>query len=199
MAGDSKVGKTCLVARLVRPDKPHKDDCCATVGLEFDTHTLHTPWAGPARAQLWDVSGGERFSRLLLPTHFRKAKGVILVYNITDLKSFESLSQRWMPRLQDHVPQENVVKILVGNKSDLKSQREVPKEKALQFCKDHGFDEMFEASAASGENVVSMFQTAINMVHERAVMRHENSRRFMLLLKNSHLVVNQRYSRKHTG
>merc|ERR1712187_1088389 len=81
-----------------------------------------------------DTAGQERFARVLLPTYFRKAKGVILVYDITNAKSFESLSERWMTQLNDHASSDDLAKLLVGNKSDLDASREVSKEKAEQFC-----------------------------------------------------------------
>merc|ERR1740130_2516705 len=105
------------------------------MGIEFDTQMLDTPQGHKVKAQIWDTAGQERFARVLLPTYFRKAKGVILVYDITNAKSFESLSERWMAQLHDHSNADELAKLLVGNKSDLETQREVSTEKAQQFVK----------------------------------------------------------------
>jgi len=165
--GDSGVGKTSLVARLTNPDRPLNHDISATMGIEFDTQMLDTPH-GKVKAQIWDTAGQERFARVLLPTYFRKAKGVILVYDIANAKSFESLSERWMAQLQDHASSDDLAKLLVGNKSDLESSREVSTEKAQQFCQEYGM-EMLETSAKSGENVLRAFEKLIGIVHDRAL------------------------------
>mmetsp|Transcript_19748 Transcript_19748/g.55123 ORF Transcript_19748/g.55123 Transcript_19748/m.55123 type:complete len:243 (+) Transcript_19748:65-793(+) len=167
MLGDSGVGKTSLVARLTNPDRPLNHDISATMGIEFDTQMLDTP-QGKVKAQIWDTAGQERFARVLLPTYFRKAKGVILVYDITNAKSFESLSERWMAQLNDHSNADDLAKLLVGNKSDLESSREVTQEKAMAFCQEYGM-EFLETSAKSGDNVLAAFEKLIGIVHDRAL------------------------------
>jgi len=174
MLGDSGVGKTSLVARLTNPDRPMNHDISATMGIEFDTQMLDTEH-GKVKAQIWDTAGQERFARVLLPTYFRKAKGVILVYDITNAKSFESLSERWMSQLHDHASSDDLAKLLVGNKSDLDPSREVPLEKAQQFCAEHGM-EMLETSAKNGENVLQVFEKLIGIVHSRALEAQQKSK-----------------------
>jgi len=167
MLGDSGVGKTSLVARLTNPDRPMNHQIGATMGIEFDTQMLDTEH-GKVKAQIWDTAGQERFARVLLPTYFRKAKGVILVYDITNAKSFESLSERWMTQLNDHASSDDLAKLLVGNKCDLESSREVSREKAEQFCIEYGMN-MLETSAKSGENVLKAFEELIGIVHNKAL------------------------------
>ena len=167
MLGDSGVGKTSLVARLTNPDRPMNHDISATMGIEFDTQMLDTP-QGKVKAQIWDTAGQERFARVLLPTYFRKAKGVILVYDITNAKSFESLGERWMAQLQDHASTEDLAKLLVGNKSDLEASREVSEQKAQAFCQEYGMQHL-ETSAKSGDNVLVAFETLVGLVHDRAL------------------------------
>lgn len=160
------------VARLTNPDRPLNHDISATMGIEFDTQMLDTAH-GKVKAQIWDTAGQERFARVLLPTYFRKAKGVILVYDITNQKSFESLSERWMAQLNDHASADDLAKLLVGNKSDLEASREVSKEKAQQFCQQYGM-ELLETSAKSGQNVLASFEKLIGIVHDRALAASKN-------------------------
>lgn len=161
-----------IVARLTNPDRPLNHDISATMGIEFDTQMLDTPH-GKVKAQIWDTAGQERFARVLLPTYFRKAKGVILVYDITNAKSFESLLERWMVQLNDHAAADDLAKLLVGNKNDLEASREVSREKAQQFCQQYGM-EMLETSAKSGENVLQAFEKLICIVHDRALSANRN-------------------------
>lgn len=172
LLGNSGVGKTSLVARLTNPDRPLNHDISATMGIEFDTQMLDTP-QGKVKAQIWDTAGQERFARVLLPTYFRKAKGVILVYDITNAKSFENLADRWMTQLNDHAASDDLAKLLVGNKSDLSANREVSHDKALQFCQEYGM-EMIETSAKTGDNVLEAFQKLVSTVHEQALAANKN-------------------------
>eukprot|EP00558_Chaetoceros_sp_UNC1202_P002914 CAMPEP_0197234682 /NCGR_PEP_ID=MMETSP1429-20130617/2373_1 /TAXON_ID=49237 /ORGANISM="Chaetoceros sp., Strain UNC1202" /LENGTH=174 /DNA_ID=CAMNT_0042693149 /DNA_START=193 /DNA_END=717 /DNA_ORIENTATION=+ len=144
------------------------------MGIEFDTQMLDTDH-GKVKAQIWDTAGQERFARVLLPTYFRKAKGVILVYDITNAKSFESLSERWMTQLNDHASSDDLAKLLVGNKNDLEASREVSREKAEQFCAEYGMD-MLETSAKSGENVLKAFEKLIGIVHDNALEASNKNR-----------------------
>jgi len=174
MLGDSGVGKTSLVARLTNPNAPLNHDISATMGIEFDTQMLDTPH-GKVKAQIWDTAGQERFARVLLPTYFRKAKGVILVYDVTSAKSFESLGERWMAQLHDHANSDDLAKLLVGNKCDLEDTREVTKEKAQMFCAEYGM-ELLETSAKSGVNVLQSFERLITIVHERNLAARSGGR-----------------------
>ncbi|GMI54972.1 hypothetical protein ScalyP_jg3590 [Parmales sp. scaly parma] len=166
MLGDSGVGKTSMVAKLCNPDKPMNTNIPATMGIEFDTRVLNTP-SGKVKAQLWDTAGQERFARVLLPTYFRKAKGVILVYDVTSLRSFESLGERWMIQMKDHMRKEQLCMLLVGNKSDL-DDKEVSTEVAETFAAAHGM-QLIETSARTGENIKLAFEQLVTQVHEKSL------------------------------
>merc|ERR1712194_768928 len=86
----------------------------------------------------------------------------------TNAKSFESLSERWMTQLNDHASSDDLAKLLVGNKCDLEASREVPRDRAEQFCAEFGM-EMLETSAKSGENVLKAFEKLIGIVHNKAL------------------------------
>lgn len=80
------------------------------------------------RAQIWDTAGQERY-RAITNAYYRDAVGALLVYDITSAKSFESIEEKWRRELMDNAD-ENIVLLLVGNKSDLENRREVPFEMA---------------------------------------------------------------------
>jgi len=120
-------------------------------------------------------SGERTIARVLLPTYFRKAKGVILVYDIAKAKSFESLSERWMTQIDDHASSDYLGKLLVGNKSDLDANREVTRKKAENFCREYGM-EMLETSAKSGQNVLKAFEKLIGIVHNEALQARSKSK-----------------------
>jgi len=104
----SGVGKTSMVAKLMNPEKEMTNYIPATMGIEFGTQVMNTASSGRVKAQLWDTAGQERFARVLLPTYFRRAKGVILVYDITSARSFESVGERWMKQMEEHTKVEDL-------------------------------------------------------------------------------------------
>ncbi len=73
----------------------------------------------------WDTAGQERF-RTNATSNYRGAHGIIVVYDVTDVKSFNNVKQ-WLHEI-DRYASENVNKLLVGNKSDLTSKRAVTAE-----------------------------------------------------------------------
>ena len=68
------------------------------------------------KAQIWDTSSLERFKALTV-LHFRKALGFLIVYDVTNRKSFD-IAQNWLQTILDQV-EEDVCFMLVGNKVDL--------------------------------------------------------------------------------
>ncbi len=126
LIGDSGVGKSSLLLRFVNDSFTRT--YISTIGIDFKLKMIEQE-GQKVKMQIWDTAGQERFARVLLPTYFRKAKGVILVYYITNAKNFESLSERWMIQLNEHASSDELAKLLVGNMSDLEGSREVPREK----------------------------------------------------------------------
>ncbi|XP_007937646.1 ras-related protein Rab-44 [Orycteropus afer afer] len=145
--GDSNVGKTSFLHLL------HHDSFAtgltATVGVDFRVKTLLVDNKHFA-LQLWDTAGQERYhsmTRQLL----RKADGVVLMYDITDQKSFTNV-RYWMDCLQDS-GSDNVVTLLLGNKMDCEEERQVPTEAGRQLAKELGVS-FEECSAALGHNIL---------------------------------------------
>ena len=83
------------------------------------------------KMEIWDPAGSERY-RSLVQTFFRGLHGVIYAYDITDRASYDSLKSYWIEHLASkQVIRQDVLKLLVGNKSDLApSKRAVPFEEA---------------------------------------------------------------------
>lgn len=69
-----------------------------------------------------DTAGLERF-KTITSSYYKGAHGIILVYDITDRESFSGI-QNWMAEVEKYA-NDNVTRILVGNKSDLESSRAV--------------------------------------------------------------------------
>ena len=66
--------------------------------------------------QIWDTAGHERY-RSMTDSYYRQARGVVIVFDLTNNKSFEDL-QNWLHFIKLKAG-EDIPKILVGNKCDL--------------------------------------------------------------------------------
>lgn len=121
LVGNSAVGKSSLLMRFA--DDIFTDNFLPTIGVDFKIRTIESS-GSIVKLQMWDTAGQEKF-KTITSAYYKGAHGVILTYDITDRKSFVDL-QNWLSEI-DKYSKENVVKILVGNKNDLESQREVSK------------------------------------------------------------------------
>jgi len=143
---DSNVGKTGLLTRFVRNEFNFQSK--PTIGVDFFSKTLNV-LGKKVRAQIWDTAGQERF-RAFSSTYFQGANGAILVYDVTNRDSFESIPG-WLEELDKHICLEETVLMLVGNKTDLDQLRQVRIEEAKEFAKQAGMFFM-ETSAKEGGN-----------------------------------------------
>lgn len=107
------------------------------------------------KLQIWDTAGQERF-RTITSSYYRGAHGIIVVYDVTDLESFNNVKQ-WLNEI-DRYACENVNKLLVGNKCDLVSKKAVEYETAKEFA-DKLEIPFLETSAKAATNVEKAFLT----------------------------------------
>lgn len=149
--GDQSVGKTSLLSRFMydKFDTQYK----ATVGIDFMSKTMYLP-DRTIRLQLWDTAGQERF-RTLVPAYIRDSNVAVVVYDVTDAKSFEAAS-KWIEDVQAERQGQALI-ALVGNKCDLADQRVVSKEEGEEKARSVGA--LFkETSAKQGYNVKPLFK-----------------------------------------
>jgi Ras-related protein Rab-18 len=115
------------------------------------------------KATIWDTAGQERF-RTLTSSYYRGAHGVLLVYDVTRPETFRNLSQ-WLNEIEMYSPGggKHVVKLLVGNKSDLESDRAVSTAEGEAWARSKGML-FLESSAKSGDAVRSVFEEVVTKV-----------------------------------
>ncbi|XP_002667614.6 EF-hand calcium-binding domain-containing protein 4B [Danio rerio] len=163
LVGNSSVGKTSLLRRFC-------DDCfhsgtCATVGIDYSVKTLSVDNSQIA-LQMWDTAGQERY-RSITKQFFRKADGVVVVYDITNEQTFTAVRQ-WLASVQEGAG-EDIPIMLLGNKTDLDSQRVIPLGLGEKLAKD--FQLMFyECSAFSNHNVTD------SMIHMARILKEQEDR-----------------------
>lgn len=118
------------------------------------------------KLQIWDTAGQERF-RTITTSYFRGAQGILLVYDVTDRRSFESI-RNWVGQIQQHADV-HVNKILIGNKCDMTPQRVVTTEEGQSLANDFGI-QFFETSAKNDVNVEKSFVTIAREVKNRMLV-----------------------------
>ncbi|XP_069041597.1 uncharacterized protein [Lepisosteus oculatus] len=150
LIGDSGVGKTCLIIRFAEDN--FNSTYISTIGIDFKVKTVEVQ-GKKVKLQVWDTAGQERF-KTITTAYYRGAMGIILVYDITDEKSFENI-QNWMKSIKENASA-GVSRMLLGNKCDIEAKRKVSKETGEKLAKDHGI-RFFETSAKSSINVEEAF------------------------------------------
>jgi Rab family protein len=163
LVGEAAVGKTHLLSRYIKGTLPKNPT--STIGVEFATRTVPLETGGTVKAQIWDTAGQERY-RAITSAHYRRAVGALLVYDITNEKSFQAV-KRWMEELRDHA-EPDIVIMLVGNKIDLCDRnpeaRKIPRELGEKFAKEHGL--MFhETSAITVVKVKEAFEELLQNIY----------------------------------
>ncbi|XP_036891814.1 ras and EF-hand domain-containing protein [Sturnira hondurensis] len=153
LAGDAAVGKSSFLMRLCKNE--FRGNTSATLGVDFQMKTLIVDGERTV-LQLWDTAGQERF-RSIAKSYFRRADGVLLLYDVTCEKSFLNVRE-WVDMIEDATT-ENIPIMLVGNKADLRDtaaaegQKCVPGYFGEKLAMTYGA--LFcETSAKDGSNVV---------------------------------------------
>uniref|UniRef100_A0A8D3C658 Calcium release activated channel regulator 2Ab n=1 Tax=Scophthalmus maximus TaxID=52904 RepID=A0A8D3C658_SCOMX len=146
LVGNSSVGKTSLL-RSFCEGRFHAATT-ATVGVDYSVKTLTLDNMQIAM-QLWDTAGQERY-RSITKQFFRKADGVVVMYDVTVEESFKAV-QPWLVNVQEAAG-EGIPVLLLGNKMDMDGEREVSFKDAEQLAHENKVM-FFEVSAYTGKNV----------------------------------------------
>ncbi|KAG4304752.1 hypothetical protein PORY_001805 [Pneumocystis oryctolagi] len=162
LIGDSGVGKSCLLLRF--SEDSFTPSFITTIGIDFKIRTIELD-GKRIKLQIWDTAGQERF-RTITTAYYRGAMGILLVYDITDEKSFNNV-KLWVSNIQQYAS-ENVNKILVGNKCDWEERRVISEEQGQNLAQEYGIP-FLETSAKSNINVDNVFFSLARDIKKRLV------------------------------
>lgn len=163
--GDSGVGKTCMLRRFT--ENEFAPSHISTIGVDFKMKTLDIDGI-KVRVQIWDTAGQERY-QTITKQYYRRAQGIIFVYDITDEPSFQHIA-KWASDVDEYAP-DKVQRILVGNKADEELRRQVMKDQGSKLAENFGMD-FFETSASTSSNISEAFVRVTELVlqaHKRDV------------------------------
>ena len=157
LLGDSSVGKTCFLKRYT--DDTFQDAYLSTIGFDFKFKTVTLKSGKQVRVQLWDTAGQERF-RTIAKSYYKGAHGIILMYDVTHQKSFDSM-KKWLIQIKEEASSKVCI-ILVANKID-SEERVISKEDGQALAKSYNLN-IFESSAKENINVSEAFQDVVEGV-----------------------------------
>ena len=164
LLGDSTVGKTCFLLRYT--DDTFLDLHMATIGLDYRLKTMILDDQRIVKVQLWDTAGQDKF-RAITRNYYKGARGIILIYDITNIKSYENI-KKWINEIKEEIS-EKVTIVLIGNKIDNEGERKISKEQGEKLANDYNVA-FFETSAKTGqginESVFYLVQKIVDADHE---------------------------------
>ena len=160
LIGDTSVGKTNILSKYLTDEFDAKSK--ATVGVEFGVKNFKIE-NNIVKVQIWDTAGEERY-RSITNAYYKGAKGSLLVYDITNKKSFENV-EKWISDLKANAD-EDISMILLGNKTDLEDKRVVTTEEGKNKAEFYNLTFM-ETSALNGNNIQEAFNELIMDVYKR--------------------------------
>ena len=162
IVGESGVGKSCLLIRFT--EGIFIENYISTIGVDFKIRTIKQD-NKTIKLQIWDTAGQERF-RAITKSYYHGSHGIVIVYDISDRKTFDKIPD-WMEQIKQSDDNEDSCKILIGNKCDLASSREVKIEEGEELARHYDIPFM-ETSAKDSLNVDNLFHTMAIAMKEKA-------------------------------
>ena len=179
--GNSGVGKSCLTLKATKDI--FQENFVSTMGFQF--YSFHVKINQKVfKLQIWDTCGQEIY-RSLITNFYRTAALAIIVYSVTDKKSFEE-TEIWLKQVKLNADP-NCKIFLIANKVDL-PEKVVSSEDGLNLKKEHGFECYMETSAKTGVNVKELFVNCAlalykelpKYIKEKEILENENGNTFNL-------------------
>jgi len=173
LVGDAGIGKSSLVHRFT--ENTHSQGHVPTIGVDFKIRTVAVDGRS-VKLHLWDTTGNERF-RSITTAYYRAAHGIAICFDTTDAKTFERIGG-WFEAVEQFASS-GVRPFLIGTKSDLTEQRQVPAEAAARLAASRGLSYV-ETSSLRDENVQAAFESITREMARRqakmASQRRDNQR-----------------------
>jgi len=156
LAGAKNVGKSSLIARYC--DNTFSEDMKATIGVDFKRKVVNIKGEKKEISldlNIWDFGGEERY-RTLFDSYANGASAALILFDTTSKKSLHDI-KNWVKIIEENA-YEDVVKIIIATKIDLKDKREVSKAEADKLCDEFNWcTDIISTSAKTGENVEKAF------------------------------------------
>jgi Ras-related protein Rab-1A len=164
LVGNSGTGKSSLLLKYT--DNSFTNVYLSTIGVDFKIKTINVDGA-TVKLQMWDTAGQERF-RTITSSYYRGADAVLVVYDVNDKRSYDGIND-WLKET-DTYASPDIIKILIGNKSDLEGHREVEYSESKKFAESLGMA-LVETSAKKGTNIDFLFMMIARSIKDKVASR----------------------------
>ncbi|CAL8138559.1 unnamed protein product [Orchesella dallaii] len=132
LVGDSGVGKEDIFDKF--DENALKPTFISSICTDFNIRTIELE-DKKIKLQLWNTAGHERY-KSITNAYYRGAMGIMLVYDITNEKSFENI-KNWIKNIKDHA-EPDLQMMILGNKCDKNDKRVVSKERGEKLALEYG-------------------------------------------------------------
>ena len=160
--GNSAVGKTSFLMKYI--DNSFTLTYTTTLGVDFKQKKIKLKDGRDVRLRIFDTAGQERFKAVSV-SFIKKADGVILMYDISDIESFEAV-ENWIKSIRE-IGKEKLPIILVGNKCDLSDDKRQVSLKEGQDKANEFNIPFYETSCKEGINIKEVFEKLIDDIIEK--------------------------------
>ena len=189
--GDHEVGKSSIIRMFV--EKKFTEDYRATIGLNVLTHTFEF-FGNEIGATIFDL-GAQNYFRRFRKVYYSGAQAAFIVFDLTNQESFSSVLN-WYQELKDFTADEEIPIVIVGNKSDLSTERQINYKDGVKLANKLSENETIklsyiETSALTGENV----EDAFNLISYHYVMKSkeiEDERRHDILYERIASIIRKK-------
>ena len=130
------------------------------MGVDFFPKTFQLSDGSIINCLIYDTAGQERY-KAITETYYKRADAVLLVYDISDQKSFKEIKDYYCPNIKEFC-KKNIPIILLGNKADMENKRQVPIEDGVKLAVNENF-KFKETSCLKNENVAGAFEALVEM------------------------------------
>ena len=181
--GDQAVGKSSILIRYT--EDTFSQNMIGTAGVDFKKKIVDMN-NKQIKVLIYDSAGHERFQKIT-KNFYNGAKGIILVYNINEKKSFDNL-QKWVETIQINADNDCEV-LLVGNKIDL--EKNVLTEEGVKISTDYK-THFIETSAKTGENIDKAFTILLTAIMIKELNRVSTEKKIVDNIKIDNVKVKEK-------
>ena len=146
LIGESGIGKTCIISQFINNTFDSEQVTSSTA--QFKRKVMEFADGKKLTFDVWDTAGQERY-RSMTRNFYKDAEVAILVYDITDPKSFEEMKNYWYKQIQEY-GLKDVIYAVAANKSDLYEEQQVKDEEGEEFAK--SIKAIFSSTSAKNDS-----------------------------------------------
>ena len=173
VAGSKGVGKSSLISRYV--DDIFNEKTLQTIGVAFKRKEIQIKENLKVELNIWDFGGEEKY-RILFPAYVNGATASLLLYDTTNRETLDDL-KNWVQLIEDNANE--IIKVTIGTKTDLKEQRQISKTDAIEFStKFNCYGDPIGTSSKTGENIEKAFHSVVEAIIERELQECNNCGEF---------------------